>query len=44
MLGAWRDAKRTARNTIVAWIVRIGLAMLVLGLAVKLGFIGRVQA
>lgn len=44
LLGAWRDAKRTARNTIVAWIVRIGLAVLVLGLAVKLGFIGRVQA
>ena len=44
MLGAWRDAKRTARNAVVAWIVRIGLAVLVLGLAVKLGFIGRVQA
>ena len=44
LLGAWRDAKRTARNAVVAWIVRIGLAMLVLGLAVKLGFVGRVQA
>ncbi|MDB5685372.1 MAG: hypothetical protein JWM75_3070 [Sphingomonas bacterium] len=44
LLGAWRDAKRTARNTVVAWIVRIALAVLVLGLAVKLGFIGRVQA
>jgi len=44
MLGAWRDAKRTARNTVIAWIVRIGLAVLVLGLAVKLGFIARVQA
>jgi hypothetical protein len=44
MLSAWRDAKRTARNTVVAWIVRIGLAVLVLGLAVKLGFIARVQA
>ena len=42
MLEAWRDAKRTVRNTIVAWAVRIGLAVLVLGLAVKVGFIGRI--
>jgi hypothetical protein len=44
LLGAWRDAKRTARNTVVAWIVRIALAVLVLGMAVKFGFIARVQA
>ncbi len=44
LLGAWRDAKRTARTTVVAWLVRIGLALLMLGLAVKLGFVGRIQA
>lgn len=43
LLGAWRDAKRTARNAIVAWIVRIFLAVLVLGLAVKFGLVGRMQ-
>ncbi|MDB5689305.1 MAG: hypothetical protein JWL91_1181 [Sphingomonas bacterium] len=44
LLAAWRDAKRTARNTVVAWMVRIALAVLVLGMAVKFGFIARVQA
>lgn len=43
LLGAWRDAKRTARNAVVAWIVRIALALLVLGLAVRLGLVERVQ-
>ena len=43
LLGAWRDAKRSASAAVIAWIVRIGLALLVLGLAVKLGVL-RVQA
>ena len=38
LLGAWRDAKRTARNAVIAWAVRVMLAMLMLGLAFKLGF------
>ncbi len=38
LLGAWRDAKRSARNAAVTWFVRIALAMLLLGLAMKLGF------
>ena len=40
LLGAWRDAKRTARKTLISWLVRAGLALLVLGLAVKLGLTG----
>lgn len=40
LLGAWRDAKRTARNEVMAWAIRLLLAALLLGLAVKLGLIG----
>jgi hypothetical protein len=36
LLQAWRDAKRSALQAIVAWAVRILLALLVLGMAVKL--------
>lgn len=36
LLSAWRDAKRTARQAVVAWIVRIALAALLIGLAVRL--------
>ncbi len=43
LLGAWRDANRSASAAVDAWFVRIGLALLVLGLAVKLGVL-RVQA
>jgi len=37
LLQAWRDAKRSARAALVGWAVRIGLALLVLGMAVKMG-------
>ena len=37
LLSAWRDAKTSARRALVEWIVRIGLAMLLIGLAVRLG-------
>lgn len=37
LLQAWRDAKATAWKEIVGWIVRIGLAALVIGMAVKMG-------
>lgn len=40
LLGAWRDAKRTARNEVIGWAIRIMLALLLLGLAVKMGLIG----
>ena len=41
LLRAWRDAKRSAWKAVVAWTVRILLALLVAGMAVKLGWIGR---
>ena len=37
LLQAWRDAKRSAWKAVVGWAVRVGLALLVLGMAVKLG-------
>jgi len=40
LLGAWRDAKTSARKAAVDWAVRALLALLVLGLAVKLGLPG----
>ncbi|MBB5705416.1 DUF6127 family protein [Sphingopyxis panaciterrulae] len=40
LLGAWRDAKTSARQAAVDWAVRALLALLVLGLAVKLGLPG----
>jgi uncharacterized membrane protein YdfJ with MMPL/SSD domain len=39
LLSAWRDAKRTAWRAIVTWLVRIALAALILGMAVKLGIL-----
>ena len=43
LLGAWRDAKRSARNELIGWIVRITLALLLMGLAVKLGLVAMVK-
>lgn len=43
LLGAWRDAKKTAQNEIVGWAVRIVLALLVLGIAVRLGLVDMVR-
>jgi hypothetical protein len=37
LLSAWRDAKTTARKAVIGWVVRVGLALLLIGLAVKLG-------
>lgn len=37
LLCAWRDAKRSAQRAVVAWIMRIMLATLLIGLAVQLG-------
>ncbi|MBU3078477.1 DUF6127 family protein [Sphingomonas quercus] len=41
LLGAWRAAKRSARGAAIAWVVRSLLAMLLVAIAVKLGFSGR---
>ena len=42
LLSAWRDAKRSARKAVVEWLVRGVLALLVIGLALKLGLTGLV--
>lgn len=36
LLSAWRDAKRSARHAIVTWVVGVCLALLLIGLAVRL--------
>ena len=38
LLRAWRDAKRSAWKALVAWIARMAAALLLVGLAVRLGF------
>lgn len=43
LLSAWRDAKRAARGAVIGWIVRIGMALLLLGIAVKAGLVGLVK-
>jgi Family of unknown function (DUF6127) len=37
LLSAWRDAKRSARKAAIGWVVRMVLALVLIGLAVKLG-------
>ena len=37
LLSAWRDAKRSARQAVVTWVVRILLAALLIGIAVRTG-------
>jgi hypothetical protein len=39
LLQAWRDAKKSAWAAAVSWAVRIVLALLVLGMSVKLGLL-----
>jgi hypothetical protein len=36
LLSAWRDAKRSAARAVVAWAVSVVLALLLIGLAVRL--------
>lgn len=36
LLSAWRDAKRSAVKAMVAWIVSVMLALLLIGIAVRL--------
>jgi hypothetical protein len=42
LLSAWRDAKRIARDAVIGWAVRVVLALLMLGLALRLGLIALV--
>ena len=39
LLRAWRDAKKSAREAVVSWAIRIVLALLVAGMAVKAGLL-----
>jgi len=43
LLQAWRDAKKSAWNAVVTWAVRILLAVLVAGMAVKMGLFAQVR-
>ena len=36
LLSAWRDAKRTARRAVISWTMRVLLAAVLIGMAVKL--------
>ena len=36
LLSAWRDANRSARQAVVSWVARVMLALLLIGLAVRL--------
>jgi Family of unknown function (DUF6127) len=42
LLSAWRDAKSSARKAVIDWVVRGMLALLLIGIAVKLGLAGLV--
>ena len=39
LLQAWRDAKKSAWQAVVGWLIRILLALLVLGMSVRLGLL-----
>ena len=44
LLRAWRDAKKSAWQAVVTWAVRIFLAVLVAGIAVKVGLLEMIRA
>jgi hypothetical protein len=37
LLKAWRDAKASVRNAVIGWVVRAMLALVLIGVAMKLG-------
>jgi hypothetical protein len=43
LLAAWRDAKRSATRAAIGWVTRLAAALVLVGLAVKLGFWGWVR-
>ncbi|MCB2015840.1 MAG: DUF6127 family protein [Sphingobium sp.] len=43
LLGAWRDAKKSVRSAVIGWAVRVGFALMLIGMAVKLGLFGLVR-
>ena len=44
LLSAWRDAKRSAGKAVVTWFVGLCLALLLIGLAVRLRLTGLISA
>lgn len=43
LLRAWRDAKRSARHAVIGWVIRLALAAVLLGVAVRMGLTGLVR-
>jgi hypothetical protein len=43
LLCAWRDAKSAAKNAVISWLVRVALALILLGIAVKTGLLSLVK-
>jgi hypothetical protein len=43
LLRAWRDAKASAWKAAITWLVRVVIALLLVGIAVRLGVGGLVQ-
>ncbi|MBW4330585.1 hypothetical protein KY084_06810 [Stakelama sp. CBK3Z-3] len=43
LLAAWRDAKRSVLKAAIGWLVRLGCALLLIGIAVRTGFSGWVK-
>src|SRR3546814_16066702 len=43
LLGAWRDAKKAARNAVLGWVVRGVLAMVLMAVAVRVGVFAMVR-
>ncbi|MDB5680560.1 MAG: hypothetical protein JWO16_365 [Sphingomonas bacterium] len=43
LLGAWRDAKRSVWKALIGWVARMMLALVLVGIAVRLGFAGYVK-
>ena len=43
LLRAWRDAKKSAWSAVVTWATRIVLALLVAGMAVRMGLLEAIR-
>lgn len=43
LLGAWRDAKKAVRSAVIGWLVRGCLALILIGIAVKIGLFALVK-
>ncbi|WP_331710334.1 DUF6127 family protein, partial [Sphingomonas sp. CCH18-H6] len=43
LLGAWRDAKRSALKAFTGWVIRVALALMLAALAVRVGHSGWIK-